>query len=52
MHDAWPLQLRAAPMGPFRAAIFAAAGHPFVVFGISYKKLCEITNGKIVNITI
>ena len=32
--------------------IYAAAGHPFVVFGISYKKLCEITTGKIVNITI
>ena len=31
--------------------IYAAAGHPYVVFGISYNKLCEITNGKITNIT-
>ena len=31
--------------------VYAAAGHPFVVFGISYNKLCEITKGKISNIT-
>ena len=31
--------------------IYAAAGHPYVVFGISYDKLCEITKGKITNIT-
>ena len=31
--------------------IYAAAGHPYVVFGISYNKLCNITKGRIVNIT-
>ena len=31
--------------------IYAAAGHPYVVFGISYDKLCEITKGIITNIT-
>ena len=31
--------------------IYAAAGNPYVVFGISYNKLCNITKGRIVNIT-
>ena len=31
--------------------IFAAAGHPFVVFEISYEKLCNITKGKRCDIT-
>ena len=31
--------------------IYAAAGHPYVVFGISYNKLCEITKGTITNIS-
>ena len=31
--------------------IYAAAGHPFVVFEISYEKLCKITKGKQYNIT-
>ena len=31
--------------------IYAAAGHPYVVFEISFIKLCEITKGKITNIT-
>ena len=31
--------------------IFAAAGHPYVVFGISFKELCSITMGTISNIT-
>ena len=31
--------------------IYAAAGHPFVVFEISYEKLCKITKGKKYNIT-
>ena len=31
--------------------VYAAAGHPFVVFGISYEKLCNITKGQIENIT-
>ena len=31
--------------------VYAAAGHPFVVFAISYKKLCNITKGQIENIT-
>tara|TARA_B100000965_G_C19476902_1_gene706696 strand:+ start:247 stop:732 length:486 start_codon:yes stop_codon:yes gene_type:complete len=25
--------------------VFAAAGHPYVVFGVSYSKLCNLTNG-------
>ena len=32
--------------------IYAAAGHPFVVFGISYEKLCDITDGKVLDIAI
>ena len=31
--------------------LYAAAGHPFVVFGISYEKLIEITKGQIENIS-
>jgi len=31
--------------------IYAAAGHPFVVFEISYEKLCNITKGKQSDIT-
>ena len=31
--------------------VYAAAGHPYVVFGISYNKLCDITKGNITNIT-
>ena len=27
--------------------IFAAAGHPYVVFGITFENLCEITKGDI-----
>ena len=27
--------------------IYAAAGHPYVVFGITFKKICEITDGKV-----
>ena len=30
--------------------IFAAAGHPYVVFGITFKKLCQISKGEIFNI--
>ena len=30
--------------------IYAAAGHPFVVFEISFEQLCDITNAKISNI--
>tara|TARA_Y100001970_G_scaffold292316_1_gene433116 strand:- start:23728 stop:24216 length:489 start_codon:yes stop_codon:yes gene_type:complete len=32
--------------------VYAAAGHPFVVFAISYNKLCKVTKGKIENIVI
>ena len=31
--------------------VYAAAGHPHIVFAISYNKLCEITKAKIANIT-
>ncbi len=31
--------------------LFAAAGHPYVVFGISFKDLCSITKGISCNIT-
>ena len=31
--------------------VFAAAGHPYVVFGLSYLELCDITNGIEDNIT-
>ena len=27
--------------------IFAAAGNPYVVFGIDFKKLCKITKGEV-----
>ena len=30
--------------------IYAAAGHPYVVFGITYGKLCKITKGEVVSI--
>ena len=30
--------------------IFAAAGHPYVVFGITFDNLCSITNGEISDI--
>ena len=29
--------------------IYAAAGHPYVVFGISFEQICQITNGKVKN---
>ena len=32
--------------------IYAAAGHPYVVFGISFDDLCLITKGKISNIVV
>ncbi len=31
--------------------VFAAAGHPYVVFEIDYKKLCKVTDGIISDIT-
>lgn len=31
--------------------VFAAAGHPHVVFGLSYLELCDLTNGTEDNIT-
>jgi len=31
------------------AKIYAAAGHPYVVFGINFKQICEITNGKVID---
>ena len=30
--------------------VFAAAGHPFVVFGVSYSTLCDLTKGSESNI--
>ena len=30
--------------------VYAAAGHPHVVFGINFKQLCLITKGHISNI--
>ena len=30
--------------------IYAAAGHPYVVFGITFDNLCSITNGEISDI--
>ena len=27
--------------------IYAAAGHPYVVFGITFDQICQITNGKV-----
>tara|TARA_Y100000741_G_C18150933_1_gene517202 strand:- start:325 stop:810 length:486 start_codon:yes stop_codon:yes gene_type:complete len=32
--------------------IYAAAGHPFIVFSMSYEKLCNITNGKVLDIVL
>ena len=29
--------------------IYAAAGHPYVVFGIKFEQICQITNGKVIN---
>ena len=29
--------------------IYAAAGHPYVVFGITFDKICKITNGKVID---
>ena len=31
-------------------SVYAAAGHPFVVFGITFEDLTKITNGKVVSI--
>ena len=31
--------------------VYAAAGHPFVVFGVSYSTLCDLTKGNENNIT-
>ena len=50
-HDNMPTQIFIDENLKKYEMIFAAAGHPFVVFGISYNKLCEITKGKISNIT-
>ena len=29
--------------------IYAAAGHPYVVFGITFEQICKITEGKIID---
>ena len=29
--------------------IYAAAGHPYVVFGITFEQICQLTNGKIID---
>ena len=29
--------------------IYAAAGHPYVVFGINFQQICQITNGKVID---
>ena len=29
--------------------IYAAAGHPYVVFGITFEQICQITNGNIID---
>ena len=29
--------------------IYAAAGHPYVVFGITFDQICKITNGKVID---
>ncbi len=29
--------------------IYAAAGHPYVVFGITFDQICKITNGNIID---
>ena len=29
--------------------IYAAAGHPYVVFGITFEQIYQITNGKIID---
>jgi hypothetical protein len=30
--------------------VFAAAGHPYVVFGVTYLELVKLTNGTVNNI--
>ena len=30
--------------------VYAAAGHPYVVFGITFKQLCNFTDAKVSNI--
>ena len=30
--------------------IYAAAGHPYAIFGISFFQICEITNGKVIDL--
>ncbi len=29
--------------------IYAAAGHPYVVFGMTFEQICRLTNGKIID---
>ena len=29
--------------------IYAAAGHPYVVFGITFEKICQITDGNVID---
>ena len=29
--------------------IYAAAGHPYVVFAITFEKICQITKGEIID---
>jgi len=29
--------------------IYAAAGHPYVVFGITFEQICQITNGNVID---
>ncbi len=29
--------------------IYAAAGHPYVVFGMTFEQICKLTNGKIID---
>ena len=31
------------------AKIYAAAGHPYIVFGASFDQICQITNGKVID---
>ncbi len=30
--------------------IYAAAGHPYAIFGISFFQICKITNGKVIDL--
>ena len=32
--------------------IYAAAGHPYVVFGITFEQICQITNGNVCDIVV